>query len=70
MALVLRELHDALRVFATLLQPVMPGTMARMLDQLGVPEGARSLAALATPLPGGVALPPPAPLFQKMQNPA
>jgi methionyl-tRNA synthetase len=70
MALVLRELHDALRVFATLLQPVMPGTMARMLDQLGVPEGARSLAALATPLPGGVVLPPPAPLFQKMQNPA
>ncbi len=70
MALVLRELHDALRVFATLLQPVMPGTMARMLDQLGVPEGARSLAALAAPLPGGLALPAPAPLFQKIQNPA
>ncbi|MCX8134285.1 MAG: methionine--tRNA ligase [Roseococcus sp.] len=70
MALVLRELHEALRVFATLLQPVMPGTMARMLDQLGVPEGARHLGALATPLPGGLALPAPAPLFQKMQNPA
>jgi methionyl-tRNA synthetase len=70
MAMVLRELHDALRAFATLLQPFMPKTMTRMLDQLGVPEDARRIAALAVPLPGGVALPAPAPLFQKIQNPA
>jgi methionyl-tRNA synthetase len=64
---VLRRLHDSLRVFATVLTPFMPGSMARLLDQLGVPEEARGLSALATPLPGGLALPPPAPLFQKIQ---
>jgi len=64
---VLRHLHDALRVFATLLQPFMPTTMARLLDQLGVPEEARGLDALATPLPAGIALPPPEPLFRKVE---
>ncbi|HEV7268104.1 MAG TPA: methionine--tRNA ligase [Falsiroseomonas sp.] len=67
MEAVLRQLHDALRVFATVLQPFMPGTMAKLLDQLGVPEAARGLGDLATPLPGGLALPPPAPLFAKIE---
>jgi methionyl-tRNA synthetase len=67
MAAVLRQLHDALRVFATLLQPFMPGTMAKLLDQLGVPEEARGLDSLATPLPEGLALPPPEPLFRKIE---
>ncbi len=67
MAVVLRVLHDALRAFATVLQPFMPATMAKLLDQLAVPEAARTLAALATPLPGGIALPPPAPLFAKIE---
>ncbi|MGG5823969.1 methionine--tRNA ligase [Falsiroseomonas sp. HW251] len=68
MEAVLRHLHDALRVFATVLQPFMPTTMASLLDQLGVSEEARSLAALATPLPGGIALPPPSPLFAKIET--
>ena len=67
MGVVLRHLHTALRTFATVLQPFMPGTMAAMLDQLAVPEAARGLAALATPLPEGTALPPPAPLFRKIE---
>ncbi|MCS6890325.1 MAG: methionine--tRNA ligase [Rhodovarius sp.] len=67
MAAVLRQLHDALRLFATLLSPFMPGSMARLLDQLGVPEGERDLAALARPLPEGLPLPPPAPLFRKIE---
>ena len=67
MAVVLRVLHDALRAFATVLQPFMPTSMAKLLDQLGVPEEARGLAALDTPLPGGQALPPPAPLFAKIE---
>jgi methionyl-tRNA synthetase len=67
---VLRGLHEALRVIATVLSPFMPSTMAAMLDQLGVPEDARTLAALATPLPGGIPLPPPAPLFRKLELPA
>jgi methionyl-tRNA synthetase len=65
---VLRQLHDALRVFATVLQPFMPTTMAKLLDQLGVPEGARGLGDLATPLPAGLVLPPPAPLFAKIET--
>jgi methionyl-tRNA synthetase len=56
-----------LRVLATVLQPFMPTTTAAMLDQLGVPADQRSLAALATPLPEGTPLPPPAPLFRKIE---
>lgn len=66
MASVLRHLHTALRAYATVLQPFMPGTMAALLDQLGVPQDARDFAALATPLPEGTPLPPPAPLFRKI----
>jgi methionyl-tRNA synthetase len=62
---VLRVLVDALRVIATVLQPFMPTSMARMLDQLGVPEDARDFAALATPLPDGTALPPPVGVFPR-----
>lgn len=65
MADVLRVLADGLRVIATLLQPVMPESMGRMLDQLGVPAQARHIAALAVPLAGGVALPPPAGVFPR-----
>ncbi|WP_437167956.1 methionine--tRNA ligase [Falsiroseomonas sp. E2-1-a4] len=64
---VLRYLHDALRAFATVLQPFMPDTMAKLLDQLGVPEAARGLEHLSTPLPAGLALPPPEPLFRKIE---
>ena len=66
---VLRQLHDALRVFATVLTPFMPTSMAKLLDQLGVPERARGLGDLGTPLPGGLPLPPPAPLFAKIETP-
>lgn len=66
MEAVLRNLHDALRVFATLLQPFMPGTMAKLLDQLGVPDDQRDFAALATPLPPGLPIGTPSPLFTKV----
>lgn len=65
---VLRHLHTALRAYATVLQPFMPASMSALLDQLGVPAEARSLAALATPLPEGLVLPPPSPLFRKVEN--
>jgi methionyl-tRNA synthetase len=65
MADVLRVLADTLRVVATVLQPVMPGSMARMLDQLGVPETERQLAALDRPLAGGTLLPPPEGIFPR-----
>jgi methionyl-tRNA synthetase len=65
MEAVLRVLTDALRVIATVLQPFMPGSMARMLDQLGVAPEARSLAALSEPLPAGIALPAPEGVFPR-----
>jgi methionyl-tRNA synthetase len=67
---VLRVLADTVRVIATLLQPVMPGSMARMLDQLGVPADARDIAALATPLADGASLPAPQGVFPRYVEPA
>jgi methionyl-tRNA synthetase len=65
MATVLRVLADVLRIVATVLQPFMPDSMGRMLDQLGVVGVARDLAALAIPVPGGTALPPPHGVFPR-----
>ncbi len=65
MATVLRVLAEVLRVVATVLQPFMPGSMARMLDQLGVPAEARMITDLAVPLPAGVALPEPQGVFPR-----
>jgi methionyl-tRNA synthetase len=65
MTVVLRVLIDALRVMATLLQPFMPGSMDRMLDQLGVPPAERDFAALARPLADGTVLQPPVGVFPR-----
>jgi methionyl-tRNA synthetase len=70
MAEVLRVLADVLRLVATVLQPFMPESMGKMLDQLGVPPEARMLAALATPLPDGTVLPPPQGVFPRFVEPA
>jgi methionyl-tRNA synthetase len=65
MEAVLRVLADVVRGVATVLQPFMPGSMAAMLDQLGVPPGARGLDTLATPLAAGIVLPPPQGVFPR-----
>jgi methionyl-tRNA synthetase len=70
MATVLRVLADVLRVIGTVLQPFMPDSMGRMLDQLGVPADARSLADLAVPLPDRIALPEPHGVFPRYVEPA
>lgn len=67
---VLRVLADTVRVVATLLQPFMPTSMAKMLDQLGVPADARTFATLSMPLPDGTALPPPQGVFPRYVEPA
>ncbi len=69
MAIVLRVLVDVLRVIGTVLQPFMPGSMGRMLDQLGVPADARQLIDLATPLADGTALPAPQGVFPRYVEP-
>jgi methionyl-tRNA synthetase len=70
MAAVLRVLADVLRVIATVLQPFMPGSMGRMLDQLGVPADARQLADLDVPLTEDCALPAPQGVFPRYVEPA
>jgi methionyl-tRNA synthetase len=62
---VLRVLLDAIRTVGFLLQPFMPASMAKLLDQLGVPADVRQFAALETPLPDGAALPVPAGIFPR-----
>ncbi len=69
MATVLRVLVDTMRVIATLLQPFMPGSMANMLEQLGVPEHARTIEALAAPLADGIQLPAPRGVFPRYVEP-
>jgi methionyl-tRNA synthetase len=69
MGSVLRVLVDTLRVIATLLQPVLPASMERMLDQLVVPADARAFADLAIPLVDGAALPAPQGVFPRYVEP-
>jgi methionyl-tRNA synthetase len=65
MATVLRVLLDAIRMVGFLLQPFMPGSMAALLDQLGVAPDARQIAALETPLADGAGLPAPFGIFPR-----
>jgi methionyl-tRNA synthetase len=62
---VLRVLAEVIRAVATVLQPFMPDSMARMLDQLSVPADARGFAALAEPLPEGTPIPAPQGIFPR-----
>ena len=65
MATVLYVLAEIIRHLAILTQPVTPDAMGAMLDQLAVPEDARDIAALATPLVSGSALPKPRGVFPR-----
>ncbi len=80
MRLVLYVTIEALRVCAILLQPVMPGSMGKLLDLLGVPADRRGFAALETGdaagrlgaplrLQPGRALPLPSPIFPRYVEP-
>ena len=44
--------------------------MAKMLDQLGVPPDARTIAALEEPLAEATVLPPPQGVFPRYVDPA
>jgi methionyl-tRNA synthetase len=70
MATVLRVLVDTVRVVATLLQPFMPTSMNKMLDQIGVAVDQRQFAALAVALPDGISLPAPQGVFPRYVEPA
>jgi methionyl-tRNA synthetase len=67
MATVLYVTAEVVRQIAILVQPVMPDSAARMLDQLAIPATARSFAALgaAGRLAPGTVLPPAEPVFPR-----
>ncbi len=69
MKTVLYVLADVIRHLAILTQPYMPGTSAKMLDQLSVGADARSFAALGEggALVPGTELPKPAGVFPRFQ---
>ncbi|HEY5598558.1 MAG TPA: methionine--tRNA ligase, partial [Kiloniellales bacterium] len=69
MATVLYVLAETVRRLAILSQPVLPGSMSRMLDQLAVAAEARTFAALATPLAAGIALRAPEGVFPRYLEP-
>ncbi len=66
-ATVLYVLAEAIRHLAILVQPVMPESAARMLDQLAVGEDSRGFDRLgpAHALTPGIALPKPSPVFPR-----
>jgi methionyl-tRNA synthetase len=69
MATVLYTLAETVRHAALLLQPVMPTSCAKMLDQLAVAEDARSFAHLNTRLAPGTPLPKPQGVFPRWVEP-
>ena len=65
MADVLRVLVDTLRAVGLTLLPFMPSAMGKLLDQLGVPQTARTFADLGDPLEAGMLLPSPQGIFPR-----
>ena len=65
MRTVLYVLSETIRHLAILVQPVVPTSAGRLLDQLAVPADARSFAALATALRPGTMLPKPEGVFPR-----
>nr|WP_281242467.1 methionine--tRNA ligase [Rhodospira trueperi] len=71
MATVLWALAETIRHVAVLIQPVVPDSAARMLDQLGVPSDARDFTALGEggALVPGAPLPKPQGIFPRYVEP-
>jgi methionyl-tRNA synthetase len=61
----LRVLLEVIRVIGFLLQPFMPETMEKLLDQLGVDKAARQIADLAPQMVEGTKLPAPFGIFPR-----
>src|SRR6201996_9644795 len=70
-ATVLYVTAEVVRQIAILAQPFVPGSAAKLLDILGIPEdvNSRSFAALGSRIKPGSVLPPPAPVFPRYIEP-
>jgi methionyl-tRNA synthetase len=62
---VLRVLLEVMRPVAILLQAFMPESMDRLMDQLGLPQDARKIVSLDSPMVEGATLPAPAGIFPR-----
>jgi methionyl-tRNA synthetase len=61
---------EVLRIVAILVQPVVPGSAAKLLDILGqAGESARQFSSLATPIVPCTQLPAPSPIFPRYEEP-
>ncbi|MCB1530244.1 MAG: methionine--tRNA ligase [Rhodospirillales bacterium] len=69
MGTVLYVLAETIRCLAIAVQPVVPGSAAKMLDQLAVPEDARDYAHISAGhmLKSGTSLPAPEGVFPRIQ---
>jgi methionyl-tRNA synthetase len=60
---------EVVRQIAILAQPVMPESMGKLLDSLGVPQGERQFAALSKRIAPGTTLPAPVGVFPRYVEP-
>jgi methionyl-tRNA synthetase len=65
MGTVLYVLAETVRRVGLLLQPVMPDSIGRLLDQLAVPADRRDFSHFDQALVGGTVLPPPQGVFPR-----
>jgi len=71
MGTVLYVVAEVVRRIAILIQPFMPESAGKLLDQLAVGPDARRFANLDQALPGGTALPAPSGVFPRfVETPA
>jgi methionyl-tRNA synthetase len=76
MLAVLATLYEAIGDLAVAISPVIPDAANKLLDQMGIPEGERDLAALgdtgryARLVESGFTLQPPVPIFPRLESPA
>ena len=76
MIAVLATLYEAIVDLAVAIQPVIPGSAAKLLDTMGVPAGERDYAALedesryARLAASGFRLAAPTPIFPRLDMPA
>jgi methionyl-tRNA synthetase len=66
---VLYVLVEVIRRVAILVQPVMPGSAAAILDQIAVPLSARQFGDLAQQIAPGLPVPSPRPVFPRYVDP-
>ena len=76
MTAVLATLCRAIRDLTIAIQPIIPGSAAKLLDQMGIPAGERSLASIgdaeayAQLAASGFKLEAPTPIFPRLEMPA